>query len=263
MYGHNPLKEATMDRFAGKVVVITGAANGIGAAAARRFSSEGATVVLADYVEDDVMKMAATLPEDRTTAMVVDVSDPKAVEKMIEDTVRKYGKLDVMINNAGVHVVGSVLETSLDDWRRISGINIDGVVYGAKLSLPHLIRSKGCMINTSSVSGLGGDWGAAFYCASKGAVANLTRAMALDHGFSGVRINAVCPSLVKTNMTSGFDVAVQEKFNERIPLGRAAQPEEVASVMAFLASDDASFVNGACIPVDGGATASDGQPKIA
>ena len=108
-----------MDRFAGKVVVITGAANGIGAAAARRFSSEGATVVLADYVEDDVMKMAATLPEDRTTAMVVDVSDPKAVEKMIEDTVRKYGKLDVMINNAGVHVVGSVLETSLDDWRRI------------------------------------------------------------------------------------------------------------------------------------------------
>ena len=130
MYGHNPLKEATMDRFAGKVVVITGAANGIGAAAARRFSSEGATVVLADYVEDDVMKMAATLPEDRTTAMVVDVSDPKAVEKMIEDTVRKYGKLDVMINNAGVHVVGSVLETSLDDWRRISGINIDGVVYG-------------------------------------------------------------------------------------------------------------------------------------
>ena len=129
-----------MDRFAGKVVVITGAANGIGAAAARRFSSEGATVVLADYVEDDVMKMAATLPEDRTTAMVVDVSDPKAVEKMIEDTVRKYGKLDVMINNAGVHVVGSVLETSLDDWRRISGINIDGVVYGAKFSLPHLIR---------------------------------------------------------------------------------------------------------------------------
>ena len=156
-----------MDRFAGKVVVITGAANGIGAAAARRFSSEGATVVLADYVAGDVMKMAATLPEDRTTAMVVDVSDPKAVEKMIEDTVRKYGKLDVMINNAGVHVVGSVLETSLDDWRRISGINIDGVVYGAKFSLPHLIRSKGCMINTSSVSGLGGDWGAAFYCASK------------------------------------------------------------------------------------------------
>ena len=137
------------------------------------------------------------------------------------------------------------------------------MVYGAKFSLPHLIRSKGCMINTSSVSGLGGDWGAAFYCASKGAVANLTRAMALDHGLSGVRINAVCPSLVKTNMTSGFDVAVQEKFNERIPLGRAAQPEEVASVMAFLASDDASFVNGACIPVDGGATASDGQPKIA
>lgn len=252
-----------MERFADKVVLITGAGNGIGAAAARRFSSEGATVVLADYVKDDVEKMAASLPQERTMALFVDVSDPKAVEKMIADTVARYGKLDVMINNAGVHVVGSVLETSLEDWRRISSINIDGVVFGAKYSLPHLIESKGCMINTSSVSGLGGDWGAAFYCASKGAVSNLTRAMAMDHGLSGVRINAVCPSLVKTNMTKDFDAAVQEKFNERIPLGRPAQPEEVASVMAFLASDDARFINGACIPVDGGVTASDGQPKIA
>ena len=252
-----------MECFTGKVVVITGAGNGIGAAAARRFSSEGAIVVLADYVKDDVDKVASSLPAERTTAMVVDVSDPKAVEKMIADTVAQYGKLDVMINNAGVHVIGSILETSLEDWRRISGINIDGVIFGAKYALPHLIKSRGCMINTSSVSGLGGDWGAAFYCASKGAVSNLTRAMALDHGLSGVRINAVCPSLVKTNMTKGFDQAVQEKFDERIPLGRAAQPDEVASVMAFLASDDASFINGACIPIDGGVTASDGQPKIA
>ncbi len=252
-----------MERFTDKVVVITGAGNGIGAAAARRFSSEGAIVVLADYVKDDVDKVASSLPAERTTAMVVDVSDPKAVEKMIADTVAQYGKLDVMINNAGVHVIGSILETSLEDWRRISGINIDGVIFGAKFALPHLIKSRGCMINTSSVSGLGGDWGAAFYCASKGAVSNLTRAMALDHGLSGVRINAVCPSLVKTNMTKGFDQAVQEKFDERIPLGRAAQPDEVASVMAFLASDDASFINGACIPIDGGVTASDGQPKIA
>lgn len=252
-----------MNRFKDKVVLITGAGNGIGAAAAKRFSSEGATVVLADYVREDVEKMAASLPPDRSFARVVDVSDPEAVEKMIAETVEKHGHLDIMINNAGVHVIGSILETTLDDWRRISSINIDGVIFGAKYSLPHLIKSKGCMINTSSVSGLGGDWGAAFYCASKGAVANLTRAMALDHGLSGVRINAVCPSLVKTNMTKGFDEAVQEKFNERIPLGRAAQPEEVAAVMAFLASDDASFINGACIPVDGGATASDGQPKIA
>ena len=252
-----------MNRFTNKVVVITGAGNGIGAAAAKRFSSGGATVVAADYVMDDVKKLAASLPSDRTFAVFVDVSDAKAVENMIAETVKRCGKLDVMINNAGVHVIGSILETTLDDWRRISAINIDGVVFGAKYSLPHLIKSKGCMINTASVSGLGGDWGAAFYCASKGAVANLTRAMAMDHGLSGVRINAVCPSLVKTNMTKGFDAAVQEKFNERIPLGRAAQPEEVASVMAFLASDDASFINGACIPVDGGTTASDGQPKIA
>lgn len=251
-----------MNRFSGKVVLITGAGNGIGAAAARRFSSEGATVFLADYVKDDVERMVASLPQDRSFGLFVDVSNHEAVEDMVSKVVKKCGRLDVMINNAGVHVIGSILETSLEDWKRISGINIDGVVFGSKYSLPHLIKSKGCMINTASVSGLGGDWGAAFYCASKGAVANLTRAMALDHGASGVRINAVCPSLVKTNMTKGFDDAVQEKFNERIPLGRPAQPEEVASVMAFLASDDASFINGACIPVDGGTTASDGQPKI-
>ncbi|CSC10747.1 oxidoreductase%2C short-chain dehydrogenase/reductase family protein [Vibrio cholerae] len=118
------------------------------------------------------------------------------------------------------------------------------------------------MVNTASVSGLGGDWGAAFYCATKGAVVNFTRALALDHGAQGVRINAVCPSLVKTNMTNGWPQAIRDQFNERIALGRAAEPKEIAAVVAFLASDDASFVHGVNLPVDGGATASDGQPKI-
>ena len=128
-----------MNRFTDKVVVITGAGNGIGAAAARRFSSEGATVVAVDYVREDVEKMAASLPSDRTFVVPVDVSDPKAVENMIAETVESAGRLDVMINNAGVHVIGSILETSLDDWRRISGINIDGVIFGAKFSLPLFI----------------------------------------------------------------------------------------------------------------------------
>ncbi len=136
------------------------------------------------------------------------------------------------------------------------------MVYCAKFALPELLKTRGCIINTASVSGLGGDWGAAFYCATKGAVVNLTRAMALDHGLDGVRINAVCPSLVKTNMTNGWPQAVRDKFNERIPLGRAAEPKEIAAVVTFLASDDASFINGVNLPVDGGATASDGQPKI-
>ncbi len=181
---------------------------------------------------------------------------------MMNEVAEKLGRIDVLLNNAGVHVAGSVLETSVDDWRRIAGVDIDGVVFCSKFALPHLLKTKGCIVNTASVSGLGGDWGAAYYCAAKGAVVNLTRAMALDHGGDGVRINSVCPSLVKTNMTNGWPQEIRDKFNERIALGRAAEPEEVAAVMAFLASDDASFINGANIPVDGGATASDGQPKI-
>jgi len=250
-------------RFENKVVVITGAGSGIGAAAARRFASEGAIVVLADWDKTAAEKVASSLPEKRTLVIGVDVSDVTSVRAMFDRVVEQFGKVDVLINNAGVHATGSVLDSSLEDWERISAIDINGVVYCSKFALPHLLKSKGCIVNTASVSGLGGDWGAAYYCAAKGAVSNLTRAMALDHGGAGVRVNAVCPSLVKTNMTANFPEAVKQKFNERIPLGRAAEPEEVAAVMAFLASEDASFVNGVNIPVDGGVTASDGQPKIA
>lgn len=245
-----------------KVVLITGAADGIGAAAAKRFYDEGAKLVIADLDKERLANTAEQFDSSRVLAQIVDISDPKQVEQLVATTVKQFGQLDVLVNNAGVHVPGSVVECSVEDWQKIRAVDIDGVVYCAKFALPELIKTKGCIVNTASVSGLGGDWGAAFYCAAKGAVVNLTRAMALDHGLDGVRINAVCPSLVKTKMTNGWPDDVREKFNERIALGRAAEPSEVAAVMAFLASDDASFINGVNLPVDGGATASDGQPKI-
>ncbi|HHF3110898.1 MULTISPECIES: SDR family NAD(P)-dependent oxidoreductase [Vibrio] len=245
-----------------KVALVTGSANGIGLAIAKRLYEEGANVALADWNEEQLANAVEGFDKQRVSAHSIDVSDPDKVAALISDVVTRFGKLDILVNNAGVHVPGSVIEGSVEDWKKISGVNIDGVVYCAKFALPELLKTKGCMVNTASVSGLGGDWGAAFYCASKGAVVNLTRAMALDHGAEGVRINAVCPSLVKTNMTNGWPQEIRDKFNERIALGRAAEPEEIASVVAFLASDDASFINGVNLPVDGGATASDGQPKI-
>ncbi|EOX4455439.1 meso-2,3-butanediol dehydrogenase [Vibrio diabolicus] len=245
-----------------KVALVTGSANGIGLAIAKRFYEEGANVALADWNEEQLANAVEGFDKQRVSAHSIDVSDPDKVAALISDVVTRFGKLDILVNNAGVHVPGSVIEGSVEDWKKISGVNIDGVVYCAKFALPELLKTKGCMVNTASVSGLGGDWGAAFYCASKGAVVNLTRAMALDHGAEGVRINAVCPSLVKTNMTNGWPQEIRDKFNERIALGRAAEPEEIASVVTFLASDDASFINGVNLPVDGGATASDGQPKI-
>ncbi|HHX8655916.1 TPA: SDR family NAD(P)-dependent oxidoreductase [Vibrio diabolicus] len=245
-----------------KVALVTGSANGIGLAIAKRLYEEGANVALADWNEEQLANAVESFDKQRVSAHSIDVSDPDKVAALISDVVTRFGKLDILVNNAGVHVPGSVIEGSVEDWKKISGVNIDGVVYCAKFALPELLKTKGCMVNTASVSGLGGDWGAAFYCASKGAVVNLTRAMALDHGSEGVRINAVCPSLVKTNMTNGWPQKIRDKFNERIALGRAAEPEEIASVVTFLASDDASFINGVNLPVDGGATASDGQPKI-
>ena len=245
-----------------KVALVTGSANGIGLAIAKRLYEEGANVALADWNEEQLANAVEGFDKQRVSAHSIDVSEPEKVAALISDVVTRFGKLDILVNNAGVHVPGSVIEGSVEDWKKISGVNIDGVVYCAKFALPELLKTKGCMVNTASVSGLGGDWGAAFYCASKGAVVNLTRAMALDHGADGVRINAVCPSLVKTNMTNGWPQDIRDKFNERIALGRAAEPEEIASVVTFLASDDASFINGVNLPVDGGATASDGQPKI-
>lgn len=130
--------------------------------------------------------------------------------------------------------------------------------------MPHLIKTRGNVVNTSSVSGLGGDWGMSIYNAAKGAVSNFTRALALDHGRDGVRVNAVCPSFTLTDMTDEMkdNEALLAKFNERIPLGRPANPDDIAAVIAFLASDDARFVTGVNLPVDGGLSASNGQPAV-
>lgn len=252
-----------MKRFEGKVVIVTGASSGIGEATAKRFSSEGADVVIAARRADKLEALAKTMDAgNRTLVQVTDVRDESAVRAMINAALLHYGRLDVLVNNAGVALTGPAGETTDETWRAVLSTNLDGSFLCARAALPALLASKGCIVNTASVSGLGGDWAMSAYNASKGAVVNLTRSMAMDYGRQGVRVNAVCPGLTMTEMTADMkdDEAAMAKFCERIPMGRAAQPSEIAAVIAFLASDDASFVNGALLPVDGGCSASNGQP---
>jgi meso-butanediol dehydrogenase/(S,S)-butanediol dehydrogenase/diacetyl reductase len=169
-----------------------------------------------------------------------------------------------LVNNAAIATFGPFEQVTTEQWRKIMATDLDAVYFATREALPHLLKTKGCIVNLSSASGLGGDWGLSAYNAAKGAVTNFTRALALEYGSRGVRINAVAPSLTSTEATADIEKseAVMAAFKERLPLGRAATPDEIAGVIAFLASEDAVFINGAVLPVDGGVGASNGQPNF-
>lgn len=253
-----------MNRFEGKTVIVTGASSGIGEGIARRFSEEGANVVLNSNEEDELEGVASDLPKERTFMCAGDVSDPATAQMIVDKTIEKFGKLDVLCNNAGIAVMGPLQDTDNDDIDRVLDVNVKGVMYMSKAAYEPLKESGGSIVNTSSVSGIGGDWGLAVYDTSKGAVTNLTRALALDWGRDGVRVNAVNPSLIRSELSE--DMFDNEKlisaFKERIPLQRTGVPEDVAGPVMFLASEDAKFVSGVQLPVDGGLSAANGQPPI-
>ncbi|GAA5608900.1 SDR family oxidoreductase [Streptomyces platensis] len=251
--------------FAGKVVLITGAGSGIGAATADRFARDGATVIAVGRTEEKLRKTVAAAPAGSTiVARVADVSDEAAVTALVEGVVSDHGRLDVLVNNAAAATAGTVEQTDTASWRQVMNVVADGVFYMSRAALPHLRAVGGNIVNVGSASGLGGDWGLAAYNAAKGAVVNLTNAMALDHAAEGVRVNAVHPSLTATEVAAPIleNESTLAAFRQRIPMQRPAEPQEVADVIAFLAGHDARFVNGVHLPVDGGLRASSGQPRM-
>ena len=253
-----------MQRFAGKTVIVTGSSSGIGEGIARRFADEGANVVLNSRSRDDLEKVAKDMDGDRTLIVEGDVGKSDFAKYIVGKTVDRFGGLDVLVNNAGVGAFGMLADASDEDIDKVIDINVKGVLYLCREAIPHLAKTKGSIVNTSSVSGTGGDWVLPIYNASKGAVTNFTRALALQLGKQGIRVNAVCPSLTRSEMSSGImdNDSLVEAFMRRIPLGRPGEPEDVAGPVLFLASDDARFVTGVNLAVDGGLSASNGQPNF-
>ncbi|MGI9657921.1 MAG: SDR family NAD(P)-dependent oxidoreductase [Gaiellaceae bacterium] len=244
-------------RFDGRVALITGGASGMGAASAQVFASRGARVELVDLNASGASTIAKRVGGGEP--IVGDVSDSAFCDRAVSTVLERHGHIDVLVNAAGTIHRADALGTDDEQWKRVMSVNVDGVFYMSRAVVPHMIeRSNGAIVNFGSIWGGVGATGTTAYCASKGAVHQLTRSMALDHVEQGVRINAVAPGEVDTPMLASqrerppTPADLRALADATIPLKRLARPEEIAKVVAFLASDDASYMTGEIVHVDGG-----------
>jgi meso-butanediol dehydrogenase/(S,S)-butanediol dehydrogenase/diacetyl reductase len=257
------MKNLSFD-FTGSVVLVTGGGTGIGAGITQAFLDAGATVAISGRRRDRLEQTLSGHPEDRTAAISADLTDPAQVRRMVGEVLERFGRLDVVVSNAAAYQKGPLEELDDADWDQLRATNIDAFFHLAKASLPRLAESGGNFVAVSSVSGDRGDWGQAAYNASKAAITNFVRSLALDWGDRGVRLNAVAPAFTLTELTAamGTDEATLAPFVNRIPLGRPGKPADIAPAVLFLASDAARYVTGSVLTVDGGTSASTGQPHV-
>jgi NAD(P)-dependent dehydrogenase (short-subunit alcohol dehydrogenase family) len=250
-----------MDRLEGKRAVVTGAGAGIGRSIALRLASEGARVALADVDEEAAEKVASEI-DGETLVRRTDVTRAEEVEELVASAVEAWGGLDVMVNNAGVGVAATVVDTTEEDYERVMDVCVRGTLLGMKYAIPAIRDAGGgSVINMSSVAALVGITDRAVYSAAKGAILSMTRAAAIDHVGEGVRVNCIAPGTVDTpwidRITSGYDdpEEARAKMQARQPHSRFVTPEEIAAMAAYLASEEAASCIGACMIVDGGVTA--------
>lgn len=236
-----------------KVAIVTGAASGIGKAIAEKYLAEGAKVVYADIAE------SMEITNDQAIYVKCDVSKSEEVDNLVKLALEKFGKLDVMVNNAGIGGLGSILDATNESWDKTIGVNLSGVFYGSRAAANAMknLGIKGSIINMSSILGKVGLAGATCYCASKGGVVQLTHVSALDLAPLGIRVNAIAPGFITTNMTK--DVLENEAFNSMViagtPLGHVGHVDDIASAALYLGSDESTYVTGEVLYVDGGWTA--------
>lgn len=255
-------------RLSGKVVIVTGAGSGIGRATALRLAEEGARLVVNDVYEDRATTVAKEVEQRGGEALPypADVSRREEVDALVDATVERFGRLDVLVNNAAAPIGGSLEEVSDEDWQRVQEVTLNGTFYGLRAALRVLVAQGqgGAIINVSSGAAVGGEPGLGAYAAAKAAVVNLTKTAAIENGPHGIRVNALLPGPIRTPPLLAAVEATggEAAWRRQIPARRLGEPEEMANVILFLASDEASYVNGAAIIADGGIAARTAAPRF-
>jgi len=246
------------ERLKGKIGIVTGAGSGIGRACAIALAKEGAQVALVGRRKDRIEQVALAIG-DRAWAISADVSQPPEIQRLVDEAVRRFGGVNFLLNNAGIMQVGNAEQITEEQWDRVFNVNVRSVWLLSRAVLPHMRKAGGgSIINIASTLGMVGARNRAAYASSKGAVILLTKSMAIDYGHENIRVNSICPSFVETELTSailsksGDPDAVRRERTAAHPIGRLGQPEDIAGLAVYLASDESSWTTGSILPVDGG-----------